>query len=71
MASEEESTSDSLDTTKTKIPEHLLGYVRDKLVHSFTQLKFSAEIHHTQGQSPKLVVSCGNPARQTSKSIGK
>ena len=70
MASEEESTSDSLDTTKTDIPDNLLGYVRDQIVDTFKQSKFSAEIHHTQGSSPKLVVSCGNQPSKISKSKG-
>ena len=71
MASEEEFTSDSLDTTETDLPEALLGYVRDQVVDYIKQTKFSAKIQHTEGQSPKLVLSFGNLARQNGKSMSK
>ena len=62
MASEEEltSASDSLDTTEIDLPEDVLGYVRDQVVDYIKKTEFSAKIQHTQGQSPKLVLSFGN-----------
>ena len=60
MASEEDSTSDCLDTTETDLPEDLLDYVRDQVVDYIKKSEFSAKIQHTQGQSPKLVLSFGN-----------
>ena len=62
MASEEEltSASDSLDTTETHLPEDVLDYVRDQVVDYIKKTEFSAKIQHTQGQSPKLVLSFGN-----------
>ena len=62
MASEEEltSASDSLDTTEIDLPEALLDYVRDQVVDYIKKTEFSAKIQHTQGQSPKLVLSFGN-----------
>ena len=57
MASEEELTSDSIDTTETDIPEALLGYARDHVIDHIKQTKFSAKIQHIEGQSPKLVLS--------------
>ena len=71
MASEEELTSDSLDTTETDLPKSLSSYVRDQVLDYIKQTEFSAKIQHIQGQSPKLVLSFGNLARQNGKSISK
>ena len=71
MASEEELTSDSLDTTETDIPEALLGYLRDQVVGYIKQTKFSAKFQHTEGQSPKLVLSFESKDHRNCKSISR
>ena len=57
MASEQDVTSDSLDSSVIDVPCHLLGYVKSSIVDYINkQQTFSAKIHHAEGQSPKLVV---------------
>ena len=60
MASEQDVTSDSLDTSVVDVPKELLGYVKSSIVDYVNYAKdFSAKIHYAEGQSPKLVVSFG------------
>ena len=65
MASEQDVTSDSLDTTVVDVPDDLLGYVKSSIVDYVNKAKdFSAKIHYVEGQSPKMVVSFGrNPGK--------
>ena len=62
MASEQDVTSDSLDSSVVDVPKELLGYVKTSIVdyiNKVTPEQFSAKIHYAEGQSPKLEVSFG------------
>ena len=62
MASEQDVTSDSLDSSVVKVPKELLGYVKSSIIdyiNKATPDQFSANIHYVEGQSPKLEVSFG------------
>ena len=62
MASEQDLTSDSLDSSVVPVPKELLGYVKTSLVdhiNKSTPEEFSANIHYTEGQLPKLEVLFG------------
>ena len=62
MASEQDVTSDSLDSSVVDVPKELLGYVKSSIVdyiNKATPEQFSAKIHYAEGQSPKLEVSIG------------
>ena len=61
MATEHDVTSDSLDTTVVDVPDELLDYVKSSLVDNINKAKkFSAKIHHVEGQAPKMVVAFGS-----------
>lgn len=62
MASEQEITSDSFDTSAVDVPEDLLGYIKSSIIDYISKAapgEFSAKIHYAEGQSPKLEVSFG------------
>ena len=63
MASEKDIASDSLDSSVIDVPKELLGYVKSSIVDLISKATpddFSARIHYSEGQSPKLEVSFGN-----------
>ena len=70
MASEKDISSDSLDSSVIDVPKELLGYVKCSivdLISKATPEDFSARIHYSEGQSPKLEVSFGsNQQKQAS-----
>ena len=62
MASEQDLTSDSLDSSMVPVPKELLGFVKTRIVdyiNKATPEEFSANIHYAEGQAPKLEVSLG------------
>ena len=60
MASEEDVTSDSLDTSVRDVPAELLDYVKSRIIENVKNAKdFSAKVHIVEGHSPKMVVSFG------------
>ena len=63
MASEKDITSDSLDSSVVDVPKELMGYVKSSIVDYISKAaleEFSARIHYSEGQSPKLEVSFGS-----------
>ena len=59
MASEEETTSDSVSVRQ--IPRHLLNYLRSSILHYVAEeSEFSAEIHQDTEQPARLVFSMGS-----------
>ena len=62
MASEQDITSDSIDTSVVDVPEELLGYVKSSIIDYISKAppgEFSAKIRYAEGQSPKIEVSFG------------
>ena len=58
MASEQDVTSDSLDSSVVDVPYQLMDYVKSSIIDYINKERnVSAKIHHVEGQSPKLVVS--------------
>ena len=71
MASEKDITSDSLDSSVIDVPKELLGYVKSSIIDYISKVapeEFSARIHYSEGQSPKLEVSFGDK-KQVSHAI--
>ena len=58
MASEEDVTSDSVDSSAVDVPRHLFGYIKSNIVDYINKEEISsAKIHHVKGQSAKIDVS--------------
>ena len=62
MASEQDVTSDSIDSSVVAVPKELIGYVKTSIVdyiNKATPDEFSASVHYAEGQAPKLDVLIG------------
>ena len=58
MASEQDVTSDSLDSSVVDVPYQLMDYVKSSIIDYINKEQcVSAKIQYFEGQSPKLVVS--------------